>query len=162
MQELLTIAARIGARLKTRGETIAVSESSTGGLMSAALLSVPGASAYYLGGAVVYTKKAREVLIDLPGEVIIEAKAQKPLSEPFVLLLGRTLRTQFSSTWALAEIGATGPAGSRYGDPAGTGCLALAGPLERSLTVRTGSDDRVANMRAFARAGLELLAENLS
>lgn len=162
MQELLTIAARIGARLKTRGETIAVSESSTGGLMSAALLSVPGASAYYLGGAVVYTKKAREVLIDLPGEVIIEAKAQKPLSEPFVLLLGRTLRTQFSSTWALAEIGATGPAGSRYGDPAGTGCLALAGPVERSLTVRTGSDDRVANMRAFARAGLELLAENLS
>lgn len=162
MQELLTIAARIGALLKARGETIAVSESSTGGLMSAALLSVPGASAYYLGGAVVYTKKAREVLIDLPGEVIIEAKAQKPLSEPFVLLLGRTLRTQFSSTWALAEIGATGPAGSRYGDPAGTGCLALAGPVERSLTVRTGSDDRVANMRAFARAGLELLAENLS
>lgn len=162
MQELLTIAARIGARLKSRGETIAVSESSTGGLMSAALLSVPGASAYYLGGAVVYTKKAREVLIDLPGEVIVEAKAQKPLSEPFVLLLGRTLRTQFSSTWALAEIGATGPAGSRYGDPAGTGCLALAGPIERSLTVRTGSDDRVANMRAFARAGLELLAENLS
>ncbi len=162
MQELLDIAARIGARLKTRGETIAVSESSTGGLMSAALLSVPGASAYYLGGAVVYTKKAREVLIDLPGEVIIEAKAQKPLSEPFVLLLGRTLRTQFSSTWALAEIGATGPAGSRYGDPAGTACLALAGPVERSLTHRTGGDERVANMRAFARAGLELLAENLS
>lgn len=162
MQDLLPIAERIGAILKSRGETIAVSESSTGGLMSAALLSVPGASAYFLGGAVVYTKKAREVLIDLPAEVIIEAKAEKPLSEAFVLLLGHTLRTQFASTWAIAEIGATGPAGSRYGDPAGTACLALAGPVEKAVTIRTGVDDRVANMRAFAKAGLELLLQNLS
>lgn len=161
MQDLLPIAGKIGALLKSRGETIAISESSTGGLMSAALLSVPGASAYYLGGAVVYTKKAREVLIDLPAEAIIEAKAEKPLSEAFVVLLGHTLRTQFGSTWALAEIGATGPAGSRYGDPAGTACLALAGPAEQSLTVRTGADDRVANMRAFAKAGLELILRNL-
>lgn len=161
MQDLLPLAEKIAALLKARGETIAVSESSTGGLMSAALLSVPGASAYYLGGAVVYTKKAREVLIDLPAETIIEAKAQKPLSEAFVALLGHTLRTQFGSTWALAEIGATGPAGSRYGDPAGTACLALAGPVERSLTVKTGTDDRVANMRAFTRAGLDMLLQNL-
>ncbi|HMM15197.1 MAG TPA: CinA family protein [Parvibaculum sp.] len=161
MQELLPIAERIGARLKERGETIAVSESSTGGLMSAALLSVPGASAYYLGGAVVYTQKARRVLIDLPDEAIVAAKAQKPLSEPFVLLLGRTLRAEFAADWALAEIGATGPVGSRYGDPAGTGCLALVGPVEQSLTVSTGSDDRIANMRAFARTGLELLLKNL-
>jgi PncC family amidohydrolase len=162
MQDLLPIAERIGAILKSRGETIAVSESSTGGLMSAALLSVPGASAYFLGGAVVYTKKAREVLIDLPAEVIIEAKAEKPLSEAFVLLLSHTLRTQFASTWAIAEIGATGPTGSRYGDPAGTACLALAGPVEKAVTIRTGVDDRVANMRAFAKAGLELLLQNLS
>jgi len=162
MQDLLPIAERIGALLKSRGETVAVSESSTGGLMSAALLSVPGASAYYLGGAVVYTQKARRVLIDLSDEAIVEARAQKPLSEPFVRLLGQTLRTQFSSTWALAEIGATGPAGSRYGDPAGTSCIALVGPVERSLTVQTGHDDRVANMRAFAKAGLELLLQNLA
>lgn len=162
MQELLPIAERIGALLKSRGETIAVSESSTGGLMSAALLSVPGASAYYLGGAVVYTKKAREVLIDLPGEVLIEAQAQKPLSEPFVLLLGHALRTEFASDWALAEIGAAGPAGSRYGDSAGTGCLAIVGPNEESLTIKTGSNDRVANMRAFAKAGLELLLKKIS
>lgn len=162
MQDLLPIAERIGAILKSRGETIAVSESSTGGLMSAALLSVPGASAYFLGGAVVYTKKAREVLIDLPAEVIIEAKAEKPLSEAFVLLLSHTLRTQFASSWAIAEIGATGPTGSRYGDPAGTACLALAGPVEKAVTIRTGVDDRVANMRAFAKAGLELLLQNLS
>lgn len=164
MQTLLPLAQEIAEKLKARGETVAVSESSTGGLVSAALLSVPGASAYYLGGAVVYTKKAREVLVDLPAEKLIETGAQKPLSEPFVRLLANAMRDQFSATWALAEIGATGPAGSRYGDPAGTACLALAGPsgLEMSMTVSTGElEDRAANMRAFAAASLQLLLENL-
>ncbi len=164
MQTLLPLAREIADLLKKRGETIAVSESSTGGLVSAALLSVPGASAYFLGGAVVYTKKAREVLIDLPAEKLIAAGAQKPLSEPFVTLLAATLRDQFSASWALAEIGATGPAGSRYGDPAGTACLALAGAngTQMAMTVSTGVlDDREANMRAFAAASLQLLLENI-
>lgn len=165
MQTLLPIAEEIAARLKARGETVAVSESSTGGLVSAALLSVPGASAYFLGGAIVYTKKAREVLIDLPDAAIIAAGAQKPLSEAFVRLLARTLRDQFSATWAISEIGATGPAGSRYGDPAGTACIALAGPdgIKKALTVKTGVlDDRIGNMRAFGAASLRLLLENLN
>src|SRR3546814_10285017 len=165
MQTLLPLAEQIAVRLKARGETVAVSESSTGGLVSAALLAVPGASAYFLGGAVVYTKKAREVLIDLPAAAIVAAGAQKPLSEPFVTLLAGALRDQFSSSWALAEIGATGPAGSRYGDPAGTACIALAGPggLLKAQTVRTGElEDRVANMRRFGAASLQLLLENLS
>ena len=164
MQTLLPLAQEIAVLLKARGETVAVSESSTGGVVSAALLSVPGASAYFLGGAVVYTKKAREVLIDLPADKLIAAGAQKPLSEAFVTLLSATLRDQFSSDWALAEIGATGPAGSRYGDPAGTACLAIAGPdgLSQGITVSTGVlDDREANMRAFAAASLSLLLENL-
>lgn len=164
MQTLLPLAQEIAVLLKVRGETVAVSESSTGGLVSAALLSVPGASAYFLGGAVVYTKKAREVLIDLPADKLIAAGAQKPLSEAFVTLLSSTLREQFSSSWALAEIGATGPAGSRYGDPAGTACLAIAGPdgLSQAVTVSTGVlDDREANMRTFAAASLRLLLENL-
>lgn len=165
MQSLLPLAEEIAAKLKARGETVAVSESSTGGLVSAALLAVPGASAYFLGGAVVYTKKAREVLIDLPDAAVIAAGAQKPLSEAFVTLLAGTLREQFSATWALSEIGATGPAGSRYGDPAGTACIALAGPggLQRALTIRTGVlDDRIGNMRDFGQASLGLLLENLN
>lgn len=161
METLLPLAEDIAARLKARGQTVAVSESSTGGLVSAALLSVPGASAYFLGGAVVYTKKAREVLIDLPAEALAAAKGQKPLSEAFVTLLAQAFRQQFSSTWAIAEIGATGPTGSRYGDPAGTSCIALVGPSGESITVRTGVDDRVANMRAFAAAGLGLLRRHL-
>jgi len=162
MQELLPLAQTIGARLKERGETIAVSESSTGGLISAALLSVPGASAYFLGGAVVYTQKSRRALTELTDEAVVAAGAQKPLSEAFVRLLAQTQKAQFGSDWAIAEIGATGPAGSRYGDPAGTSCLALAGPSEKTMTVRTGvTDDRVANMRAFAKAALELLKAEL-
>ena len=62
MQDLLPIAARIGERLKARSETISVAESSIGGLVSAALLSVPGASAYYIGGAVIYTRTAGDAL----------------------------------------------------------------------------------------------------
>ncbi len=161
MQELLPIAERIAAVLKARGETVAVSESSTGGLVSAALLSVPGASAYFLGGAVVYTKKAREVLLDIPDAALASLKGQKPLSEDFALVLARGLRAQFSSTWALAEIGAAGPAGSRYGDPAGTSCIALAGPAERTLIMETGRDERICNMRAFSKAALEMLLQAL-
>ena len=55
MDQLMSLAAEVGEALKARGEKVAVAESSSGGLISAALLSVPGASAYYLGGAVVYT-----------------------------------------------------------------------------------------------------------
>lgn len=165
MQTLLPLAEEIAVLLKARGETVAVSESSTGGLVSAALLSVPGASAYYLGGAVVYTKKAREVLIDLPADKLIASGAQKPLSEAFVTLLSGALRDQFSAAWALAEIGATGPAGSRYGDPAGTACLGLAGPdgFTEAITVSTGIlDNRISNMRVFAAESLRLLLKNLS
>ena len=164
MKTLLPLAQAIAEKLKARGETVVVSESSTGGLVSAALLSVPGASAYYLGGTVVYTRKSWELLIDVSAEKLIEAGAKKPISEPFVTLLAGALRNQFSASWALAEIGAAGPTGSRYGDPAGTACLALAGPngLEMSMTVNTGElEDRAANMRAFAAASLQLLLENL-
>jgi PncC family amidohydrolase len=161
METLLPLAEDIAARLKARGQTVAVSESSTGGLVSAALLSVPGASAYFLGGAVVYTKKAREVLIDLPAEALAAAKGQKPLSEAFVMLLAQAFRQQFSSTWAIAEIGATGPTGSRYGDPAGTSCIALVGPSGESITITTGDDYRVSNLGALAAAGLGLLRRHL-
>jgi len=68
MKDLFELAAVVGEKLKARGETIAVAESSSGGLISAALLSVPGASAYYLGGAVVYTAKARMRLMEIPRE----------------------------------------------------------------------------------------------
>ena len=158
MQTLLPLAEKIGARLKARGETIAICESSAGGLISAALLSVPGASAYYLGGAVVYTAKASDVLLAVPREARV---GMRSATEPYALLNAQTLRARFGTTWVLAETGATGPTGNRYGDAAGHACFAISGPVERSITLETGHGDRLENMRAFARRGLELLAETL-
>jgi nicotinamide-nucleotide amidase len=158
MQSLLPLAEKLGARLKARGETISVAESSAGGLISAALLAVPGASAYYLGGAVVYTRQSRELLLGIPPTAL---EGMRPSTEPYALLLARTVREKFAASWAIGETGATGPTGNRYGDAAGHACIAVVGPSERVITLETGASDRVANMRAFARAALVLLAERL-
>jgi nicotinamide-nucleotide amidase len=159
MKDLLPLAEKLGALLKDRRETIAIAESSTGGLVSAALLSVPGASAYFLAGAVVYTVKARRALMDLQDAAVT---GMRGASEPYALLLARTARQRLSATWSLSESGATGPTGNRYGDAAGHTCIAIAGPVERAITLETGSADRVANMRVFAKAALDLLAESLA
>jgi nicotinamide-nucleotide amidase len=159
MQELMGRAERIARLLKERGETIAVAESSTGGLISAALLAMPGASAYFLGGAVVYTQVARRALLELPD---IAALGMRASTEPYARLLAQTARQRFSASWALAESGATGPTGNRYGDPPGHSCIAVAGPSERAMTLETGSSDRVANMRAFGAAALDLLLDVLA
>ena len=159
MQDLLTRAERVSRLLKDRGETIAVAESSTGGLVSAALLAMPGASAYFLGSTIVYTQVARKALFGL-GD--ISALGLRAATEPYARLLAQTARERFGSTWALAESGATGPTGNRYGDAAGHCCLAVTGPIERGLTLKTGNSDRVANMRAFSAAALDLLAQVMS
>jgi nicotinamide-nucleotide amidase len=159
MQDLLPRAERISRLLKDRGESVVVAESSTGGLISAALLAMPGASAYFLGGAIVYTQAARKALMDL-GD--LSALGLRAATEPYARLLAQTARSRFSSTWALAESGATGPTGNRYGDAAGHCCLAVAGPAEGALTLETGSSDRVANMRTFSAAALDLLAKALA
>jgi PncC family amidohydrolase len=154
--DLIPLAETIAARLKARGESIAIAESSTGGLISAALLAVPGASAYFLGGAVAYTRQAKKSLLGLDEAALTEFR---PATEPHALVLARGVKTRFAASWGLSETGATGPTGNRYGDPPGHTCLAVAGILERAVTLETGSSDRLANMHAFARAALELLAE---
>jgi nicotinamide-nucleotide amidase len=154
MQALYDMAETIGARLKDRKETVAVAESSSGGLVSAALLSVGGASAYYMGGGVIYTAKARMSLLELPREAVA---GMRSASEPYALLLARTVRERFGSTWGVSETGAAGPTGNPYGDAAGHTCVAISGPVEFAVTIETASDDRKANMEAFAAAVLELL-----
>jgi nicotinamide-nucleotide amidase len=158
MKELVSVAEQIAAKLIARKETIAVAESSTGGLISAALLSVPGASAYFLGGAVVYTRDARRLLMDIPNDAM---KGIRSSSEPYAQLLARQMRTRFATTWGLSETGATGPTGNRYGDAAGHCCMAIAGPVEKVITLETASNDRQANMQAFAKTALGLLLQHL-
>ena len=154
MGNLAELAAVVGEQLKSSGQKVAVAESSSGGLISAALLAVPGASAYYLGGAVVYTGKARMSLLEIPREAVA---GMRSASEPYALLLARTVRERFGADWGLSETGAAGPTGNGYGDPAGHTCIAVSGPLELVITLQTGSDDRAANMEAFAAAALDLL-----
>jgi PncC family amidohydrolase len=158
MQTLLPLAEAVAARLIARKEKIAVAEGSAGGLISAALLAVPGASAYFLGGAIIYTVAARKSLIDITDA---DMKGIRAASEPYALLLARRIRDKHNATWGLSETGAAGPTGNRYGDPAGHCCIGLVGPVEHAVVLRTDASDRQANMRAFARRSLEVLAEAL-
>jgi nicotinamide-nucleotide amidase len=156
MIALASLAEQIAAHLIARKETIAVAESSTGGLIAAALISVPGASAYFLGGAVVYTKSARLALLGIGDDVM---KNFRPATEAYSAAIAGHICERHGATWGLGETGATGPTGNRYGDPAGYTCIAVVGPVEKATTLRTGSADRQANMEAFARRALELLLE---
>ena len=154
MTDLNTMGASVGGLLKQHQQTIAVAESSAGGLISASLVAVPGASAYYRGGAVVYTGAARQGLLGISDDAMAGMRAS---TEPYALLKARTVRESLGTTWGLSETGASGPTGNRYGDAAGHACIAVTGPLERSITLETGEADREANMWIFARAALELL-----
>jgi PncC family amidohydrolase len=156
--ELFALGARVGDKVVARGDTIAVAESSTGGLISAALLSRAGASAYYYGGAVLYTRRAFRLLTTLTADDVAGMRSSSP---PYAQLLARHQRTRFRTRWGLAETGAAGPTGNPYGDPAGHSCLAVDGPVNLERTLRTGSDDRAANMIAFAVSALALLEEAL-
>jgi PncC family amidohydrolase len=155
MNALAALGSPVGSALVARRETVAVAESSAGGLISAALLAVPGASAYFLGGGVIYTRAARGALLRIGDE---QVQGIRSSTEAYARLKARAVRELLGTTWGLAETGATGPAGNRYGDAPGHACLAVAGPVERVLTLETGRADREANMWVFAREALALLA----
>ena len=156
MQTLIPLAADIGTLLKERGETVAISESSAGGLISAALLAIPGASAFYRGGGVIYTPQAFRGLLGLTRDDLGDLRSS---TEPYARLLARTIRGKLRADWGLCETGASGPGGNMYGDAAGHTCVAVVGPggLEFSRTLETGLDDREDNMRRFALDALDLL-----
>jgi nicotinamide-nucleotide amidase len=157
-EALLAAGAVCGEILRERGETVATAEGSCGGLISTALLAVPGASAYFLGGSVIYTKQALDGL--LTGKVERPPKL-RGASEPWAMHLAEAARTHIGATWGIGEGGATGPSGNPYGDPAGHAWVGVSGPVDASRHVLTGDDDRAANMVAFAIAGLELFADTL-
>ncbi len=158
MQDLLPSAHAVATLLQQRRETVAIAESSAGGLIAAALLAVPGASAYFLGGAVIYTRDARRALLGITDD---EMRGLRSSTEPYATLLANTVRVRHGAVWGLAETGAAGPSGNRYGDNAGHACLALSGPRQLAWTVATGDSDRVSNMRRFASAALKQFASEL-
>lgn len=161
IDELLPQAERIGALLKARGETVSVAESSTAGLISAALLAVPGASAYFMGGAVVYTRASRTELLRVTEAEFAAMTGITPSTEPYALLFARKIKERLQTNWAIGETGTAGPTGSRYGHAAGHTCVAVIGRVERATTIETGNSDRVDNMRAFTLAALDLFEKAL-
>jgi len=154
MESLTALGSVVGTLLKERKQTLGIAESSAGGLINAAFVAVPGASAYYLGGAIVYTLAGRSALLGLTAQDMMGIRSA---SEPFAKLLARRVRDNLGATWGLSETGASGPTGNRYGDAPGHACIAVSGPVEAVITVETDSADREANMWAFARRAVELL-----
>ena len=152
--DLSNLALRVGTALRERAQTLAIVESSAGGLINAAMVAVPGASTFYLGGCIVYTAASREALLGISA---LNMSGIRSASEPYASMIAERVRSRLGATWGLSETGASGPRGNRYGDPAGHACFAVRGPVEAVVTVETKSADREANMRAFARHALELL-----
>lgn len=157
-EEIEQIAEEIAKRLVERGESVAVAESAAGGLISAALLGVAGASAYFKGGVVVYTSDGKERLAGMTRDALA---AHRSATAQHTALLARAIRERLGATWGIAETGAAGPTGNRYGDAAGHAALAVSGPTERSSVIETGQSDRRRNMHAFALAALRLLHTTL-
>ena len=159
MPSLKTYCADVVIALKSRNETIAVAESSSGGLISASLLATPGASSYYLGGSVIYTLDARRLLLNIPDEIL---QCMAPLSNNYVIQCAQSMRENLNATWGMAEIGVAGPTGSRYGHAPGVCALAVVGPITLTRQIETGSRDRETNMWRFVEAGCALLHEAIT
>jgi len=157
-ERLLELAERVGAKLRQRGDTVAIAESSSGGLVSAALLAVPGASAYFRGGGVLYTGDAKARFLGLSPDALAQPRAA---TEGHALVLARGVRDRLGASWGVGETGAAGPTGNRYGDGPGHSCVGVDGSVSRASTLETGSSDRRANMVAFALEALRLLDESL-
>lgn len=156
--DLLEPAHRIATLLRERRETVAIAEGSAGGLVSAALLAIPGASAYYLGGTVIYTPRAYRAWM---AGVVEAPEGMRGATEAFAAHLAASAAVRLGSTWGLGEAGAAGPP-NPYGDPAGHCWVAVAGPHDATRHVLTGMDDREPNMVAFAVAALTLFEEVLA
>ena len=156
--EIMSLAEKAGALLRDKGETVGIAESSSGGLISAHLLAIAGASSYFLGGSVIYTRHAGKGFLGVTDD---DMEGMRAATEPYASLNAGRVKEILGSTWGLSETGATGPTGNRYGDDAGHSCIAVSGPVSRSRTIETGSDNRQENMISFSIAALELLIECL-
>ncbi len=148
----------IASQLTASGHTVSIAESSTGGLMAANLLSVSGASSYFKGGSVIYTRESRHAFLDLD---LRKVKALEPLTEPMVAEFAQAARLKLDATWGIAELGAAGPSGTPYGHAAGTSVIGISGPISAALTVQTSITNREENMLRFTEAALELFSVTL-
>jgi len=160
LEALAAIGAEAGALLKARKQTVAVVDGSTGGLISASLLAMPGASAFFLGGSVIYSMKGRRIVLGHePGSL----RGFTSATEDYALAQARLIRQRYGADWGIAETGASGGSAHPLGVASGTSAISVAGPgdIEVSILVTTQSNDRLANMQTFTKAALTLLRDVL-
>ena len=153
-----SVCAAIACKLAASEHSVSVAESSTGGLIAASLLSVAGASSYFRGGSVIYTRESRHAFLDLN---VIKLKGLKPLTEPMVAEFAHSARLKLDATWGIAELGAAGPKGTPYGHAPGTSVIGISGPINASITVETFSANREEIMAKFTEAALILFNTTL-
>jgi nicotinamide-nucleotide amidase len=140
--------------LAARGQTLAVAESCTGGLLGGRLTRVPGASEVFLGGVLSYADAVKTALLDVPAALIAE---QGAVSEAVALAMAAGARRRLRADWGLSITGIAGPGGERPGKPVGTLHCGLSGPgAERHLHVLAGWD-RENNRRFAVQQALTLL-----
>lgn len=161
LREFNLQALRIAEHLRAREEKLAVADGATGGLIMASLLTVPGALNFFVGGGVVYSFRARDVLFAQPREAY---KGIRGPCQEYAELQARSIRDNMHADWGIAESGSVGGSNHPGGAPSGLSVVAVAGPdgLLRHTVLETESDDRIANMYAFTRNALNFLETTIS
>ena len=150
------LAQEIASLLIARGQTVAVAEATTGGLVSAALLWVAGASGYYKGGAVVYTLDSRVALAGAAPELFANYRGT---TAEMISAIAESMRQRLNATWCIAESGLAGPTTGRSGLPVGRTTIGVAGPVSRTAVFQTGHADREKNMVEFTTLSLRFLRD---
>ena len=156
--EQMSLAKDIAPILTGNNETLSVAESSAGGLISACLLSIPGASSFFVGGSVLYSYKIRRELVGMGKE---EHRIYGGSTPELILEMAQRFRNRIGTDWVIGEGGAAGPSKSPYGHNAGYTALAIAGPISRTKSIETGKSDRIENMSEFATALLSFFLDVL-
>jgi nicotinamide-nucleotide amidase len=151
--------------LRERGETLAVAESLTGGLLAAAFVEVPGASRVFRGGIVAYATELKARLLGVPPPLLA---AHGPVDPSVAAALAAGARERCGSDWAAATTGVAGP-DAQAGQPVGRVYVAIVGPPPargepervevRELTLQ---GDRAAVRAGAVAAAVGLLAETLA
>jgi len=156
------LAAQVIAALAARGQTLAVAESLTGGLVAAALTSVPGSSAVFRGAIVAYATSLKTALLGVPAQLLA---AYGPVHQDVAAAMATGARTRLEATYGLATTGVAGP-GSADGKSAGTVFVAVAGPARTvaSRLALTGGrpEVRAASVQAVLLLLVTALAEDIS
>ncbi|HUH66916.1 MAG TPA: CinA family protein [Syntrophales bacterium] len=148
----------IAAILTSAHETLSVAESSAGGLVSSCLLSIPGASSFFVGGSVLYSYQIRNEIVGMGKE---EHGVYGGSTPELILEIATRFRERIGTDWVIAEGGAAGPSKSPYGHNAGYTALAIAGPINRAKSIETGKSDRIENMSEFTNALLSFFLDVL-